>query len=245
MFISQASITRGKHIFSNFKPQIAVVEFARSGRPLRDKCSWNEFEYSAGIALDKDIPVALADLTVEDKTKILSSKYPDLHKIYQAKWMISNTMSGKRQFGTYDTAEQGVVNFKHAVWKPDMPEPMTAEEFKAFFKEHFNADFDNADLNEIFKEGWNWPSSKGTVFNKLSEDEDLYARDPFMVKNIAAALNKYDTVYAAFGEGHYRSHRKILEDMLGKPEYIWDIEYKDRNNCQGFKIKEEILVPEQ
>ena len=232
------------YIFSNFKPQIAVVEFERSGRPLKDKCSWNEFEYSAGIAADKNIPVVLADLTLADKTKILSSKYPDLHKILQARWMINNSMMSKKQFGHYETAAQGVNNFKHFAYTPDMPEPMTADEFKTWFKQYFNKDFDKADLNEIFKEDWRWPISAGTIFNKLSEDEDFYARDPFMIKNITAALNKYNIVYAAFGEGHYRSHRKILEDMLGKPEYIWDVKYTDRNNCQGFKIKQEILVPE-
>ncbi|MDR1124426.1 MAG: hypothetical protein LBL61_07665 [Elusimicrobiota bacterium] len=232
------------YVFANFKPKIAVVEFERSGRMLRDKCSRNEFEYSAGIASDKNIPVVLADLPDDEKIKILSRKDPNAYKTYQAKWMINNSMMHKRQFGTYTTADGEVQSFTHFAWKPDMPEPMTAEEFKIWFKERFNEDFDTADLNEIFKEDWTWPLSTGTIFNKLSEDMDFYARDPFIVKNIAAALNKYKTVYAAFGEGHYRTHRKISEDMLGKPEYIWDVEYKDRNNCQGFQIKKVILVPE-
>ena len=41
-----------------------------------------------------------------------------------------------------------------------------------------------------------------------------------MLENIAAALNKYDTVFAIFGGGHYEVQRLVLEDMMGKPEYI-------------------------
>lgn len=231
------------YIYANFNPQVAVLEFERSGRMLKDKSSRNEFEYSAGIAADKNIPVVLADLLDGDKLKILSQKNPDAYKIYQAKWIVHNGKSYERQFGGHTTVENEVFNFKNSVWTPGMPAPMDEREFKDFFKKHFGTDFDKTNLNETFKEDWFYPLSAGTVFNRFSEDEDFYARDPFMLKNIAAALNKYDVVYAAFGEGHYRSQRKVLEDMLGAPEYIWDIVYTERNSCPGFKIKQEVLVP--
>ena len=67
------------------------------------------------------------------------------------------------------------------------------------------------------------PSVKKGEYNFFSHEINLYGRDPFMVSNIAAALNKYDVVLAVFGEGHYRSQRLILEDMMGKPEYIKDV----------------------
>lgn len=226
------------YIYTNFKPQIAVVEFERSGRLLKNTCSWNEFEYSTEIASHKNIPVVLADLTFEDKLKILSHKDPGTYQTVQARWMISNAMSDNRP----TTAEKEVYNFEYFMWKPWMPKPMGAAEFKEWFMQIFKEDFDKADLRRTLGKEWRYPLSTGTVLNKLSEDEDILARDPFMIKNITAALNKYDTVYAAFGEGHYRSHRKVLEDMLGKPEYIWDIEYTDRKNCKGFQIKEEVLV---
>ncbi|MDR1071886.1 MAG: hypothetical protein LBL21_04560 [Rickettsiales bacterium] len=72
------------------------------------------------------------------------------------------------------------------------------------------------------------PSRKKGPYNLLDAELELHGRDPFMLKNIAAALNKFDTVFAIFGEGHYRSQRLVLEDMLGKPEYI-----KDFPNTRG------------
>ncbi|MDR2902837.1 MAG: hypothetical protein LBU87_07040 [Lactobacillales bacterium] len=74
------------------------------------------------------------------------------------------------------------------------------------------------DVNKALSAGG--PSIKRGKYNFLSHELDLYGRDPFMIKNITAALNEYDVVLAVFGEGHYRSQRLILEDMLGKPEYI-------------------------
>ena len=63
----------------------------------------------------------------------------------------------------------------------------------------------------------------------------MHGRDPFMLRNIAAALNRYDTVFAVFGEGHYRSQRLVLEDMLGKPEYIKTVP-NPRGNFTDLKI---------
>lgn len=54
----------------------------------------------------------------------------------------------------------------------------------------------------------------------LNMELNRYGRDRFMIENIVAALDKYDTIYAIFGEGHFREQRFILIDMLGKPEYI-------------------------
>ena len=231
------------YIYKKYAPEIAVVEFERTGRKLKEKCSWNEFEYSAGIASDKNIPVVLADLSYEDKVKVVLTKNSNAYKAMQAEWMIKNAISYKKQFGKNSNAEKEVHNFKIFNHNPELGKTMNTEEFKSWFKKEFDKDFDKVELNTVFKKGWSAPKSTGTIFNKLSEDEDFYGRDPFMLKNIAAALNRYDIVYAAFGEGHYRSHRKVLEDMLGKPTYIWGLkEYKDRDNCIGFKIKEEILV---
>lgn len=60
----------------------------------------------------------------------------------------------------------------------------------------------------------------GPSKNKMCEYLNKWGRDRFMLENIAAALNKYDTVFAIFGIGHYEAQRLVLEDMMGKPEYI-------------------------
>lgn len=41
-----------------------------------------------------------------------------------------------------------------------------------------------------------------------------------LLRDWASALNRYNTVFAIFGVGHYENQRLVLEDMLGKPEYI-------------------------
>ena len=74
------------------------------------------------------------------------------------------------------------------------------------------------DLHKVFSSGGPYPN--GNMWQKMSAHVDMYGRDRFMLQNIAAALNKYDTVFAIFGSGHYESQRLVLEDMMGKPEYI-------------------------
>lgn len=64
------------------------------------------------------------------------------------------------------------------------------------------------------------PVRNGTTDCEMIIALNRYGRDKFMIQNIAAALNKYDTVYVIFGEEHFRSQRQMLIDMLGKPEYI-------------------------
>ncbi len=79
----------------------------------------------------------------------------------------------------------------------------------------------NDDLRKVFSSGGPYPN--GNIWQKMSAYVDMYGRDRFMLQNIAAALNKYDTVFAIFGVGHYEVQRLVLEDMMGKPEYITKI----------------------
>jgi len=80
------------------------------------------------------------------------------------------------------------------------------------------------------------PSKNKTDYNLMSWELNMYGREPFMLENIVAALNKYDTVLAVFGEGHYRNQRLVLEDMLGQPEYITDVP-NTRGDFAGLEIK--------
>ena len=74
------------------------------------------------------------------------------------------------------------------------------------------------DLRKVFGSGG--PNPEGNSYQKMAAYVDFYGRDRFMLENIAAALNQYDTVFAIFGSGHYEAQRLVLEDMMGKPEYI-------------------------
>ena len=77
------------------------------------------------------------------------------------------------------------------------------------------------DLHKVLGAGG--PNPNGNMWQKMDAYLDMYGRDRFMLQNIVAALDKYDTVFAIFGSGHYESQRLVLEDMMGKPEYITKI----------------------
>ncbi|MCL2629516.1 MAG: TraB/GumN family protein [Alphaproteobacteria bacterium] len=112
---------------------------------------------------------------------------------------------------------------------------LSDEETLAVLREHRpDREFTEEDLRKSLSCGG--PSVKKGEYNFFSHLINLHGRDPYMVNNIAAALNKYDVVLAAFGEGHYRSQRLILEDMMGKPEYIKDVP-NTRGNFDDIKIE--------
>ena len=75
-----------------------------------------------------------------------------------------------------------------------------------------DSEITNKVLHDVLRAG---PSK-----NKMCEYLSKYGRDKFMLENIATALNKYNTVFAIFGSGHYEAQRLVLEDMMGEPEYI-------------------------
>ena len=97
----------------------------------------------------------------------------------------------------------------------DLSDPQMVDVINAGFPDN---QITEEDLDKVFNAGG--PDSKGNLYQQMSAYVDLYGRDRFMVQNIAAALNKYDTVFAIFGSGHYEHQRLVLEDMMGKPEYI-------------------------
>lgn len=82
------------------------------------------------------------------------------------------------------------------------------------------------------------PTREGKIdiYNKMCDYLGQNGRDRFMLDNIATALNKYDTVFAVFGIGHYEKQRLALEDMMGKPEYITKIKNM-RGNFDDVKIE--------
>ncbi len=95
------------------------------------------------------------------------------------------------------------------------------------------------DLHKVFGSGG--PNSNGNIYQQMSAYVDKFGRDRFMLDNIAAALNKYDTVFCIFGRGHFESQRLVLEDMMGKPEYITKVP-NTRGDFSDLKIKPEKLI---
>jgi len=80
------------------------------------------------------------------------------------------------------------------------------------------------------------PNSDGDINQQMHAYLCLYGRDRFMLQNIAMALNKYNTVFAIFGNMHYAIEYFVLEDMMGKPEYITKIKNM-RGDFSSVKIE--------
>ena len=76
----------------------------------------------------------------------------------------------------------------------------------------------NEELHKALRAG---PTNKDcNIYSQMCDYLGHIGRDRFMLDNIATALNKYNTVFVIFGAGHYEAQRLVLEDMMGKPEYI-------------------------
>lgn len=160
------------------KPEIAVLELNPESKLSNWSFHDNTLAYLAAIATQQNIPVVYADLSNDEKLKVLETYNP-------------------------------------------------------------NQNFKQEDLKKIFSCGG--PSYKKGQLNKFAADIDKYGRDPFMIENITAALNKYDTIFASMGTGHYYSQVLILEDMLGKPEYL-DEAPNTRGDFSNIEIKSIKLI---
>ena len=79
-----------------------------------------------------------------------------------------------------------------------------------------NSKITDVDLHKVLRAG---PTGTN-IYQQMCEYLNRYGRNKFMVENVAMALKRYDTVFVIFGTGHYEEQRLILEDMMGKPEYI-------------------------
>lgn len=89
---------------------------------------------------------------------------------------------------------------------------------------------DKRNLSEVLRVS---PNSKGSNLQKMGAKLNKEGRDPFMVNNIATALNKYDTVFCIFGEGHFRDQRAVLDDMFGKEPDEYITEFPDMHTNFG------------
>jgi len=216
--------------FAKFQPGVAVVEYKnkRFAIPLSGKGYFHESVYTAAVAARNNIPVVLADIGYSEeackRAYELSGNAEWTIKAFYLRWIITNMLLHERQFGTKTTLAKEIKNFTSIIYKDWMGVPLTEDEIKELFKSEFGVDFDPMNLAEVLPRGWKTPKESGTIINRFCNYADYYARDPFMIQNITNALNKYDVVFAVFGEGHYRTQRLVLEDMMGTPEYIWGAE---------------------
>lgn len=83
-----------------------------------------------------------------------------------------------------------------------------------------NRTFEQQDLDDVLRTA---PMRSNGEKGEMNIALNLFGRNRFMLDNIAAALNKYNVVFAIFGAGHYEEQRLALIDMMGQPKYITKI----------------------
>ncbi|MCL2887968.1 MAG: TraB/GumN family protein [Elusimicrobia bacterium] len=221
------------YVFKRYKPQVAVIEIEITGRQFNpyDDEMW-EGNHTAVLSAKNKIPVVRADLSLDGKWEKISKstdKYSYLD--FQAFWIIMGMMSPSSPGRSTAVNEVKYNNRCNVNFGPCI----TADQLNDWTKKNFGVKFDDMDFSDKKYKDITWPvTSPNYITNQIAIVEDKQ-RDLFMLENITAALNKYKTVFAVFGEGHYVDQRQALENMLGKPEYIWEV---------PFEVKEEVLVPQ-
>lgn len=142
--------------------------------------------------------------------------------------------------------------FRSRYYKKEFGPLITARALNNWTIRHFGLAFEEMPFDTAEAAFLIVPISKGYITNKISYDESLLARDPFMLNNIASALNKYDIVFAVFGGGHYLQQRRALKAMMGTPKYITEVERfkryipsceEEQGNEFDITIKDTVLVP--
>jgi len=96
-----------------------------------------------------------------------------------------------------------------------------------------NNKISKSDLGKVLS---HTPNKNGNLYQQMCEYLGIAGRDRFMLQNIVAALDRYDTVFVICGVGHYEKQRLVLEDMMGEPEYITRIKNM-RADCSNVKIE--------
>jgi hypothetical protein len=162
-----------------------------------------------------------------------SEKSPAMPQIAVIEYERAGREPGPYSFQDNTLAYAAAITAKRGL--PVVYADLSSAEMLDVLKQHNPArNITDDDLHKALTAGG--PSTKKGEYNLFAHQIDLYGRDPFMIKNITAALNKYDVVLAVFGEGHYRSQRLVLEDMLGTPEYINSVP-NTRGDFSNLEIK--------
>ncbi len=229
------------YCFEKYKFDALVTEFENSGRELNG-FMWNELAYSAGVAATLDIPVIFGDASAIDIIEKLIAVNPENFKTYQMDVILYFSEYFEQQTGRKWNLQELIEYFKDKKYKPGMPPVMNEGECRKWLMDKLGWDIDTA--FEMIKKHpeYFYPKPAGTIFNVFHDDTNKLVRDPFMIENIFATINKYDTVLATFGEGHYRSIRKILETAFGKPEIISEFPKSEKINIPD-NIKPKVINP--
>lgn len=145
-------------------------------------------------------------------------------KFKQPDILITEFENAGREVGKHESQTNTLIYAAAVASKQNIPvvfADLSHKEKQDVLQAHYpNYVFDESVVRKILRTA---PMRSSGEFGEMGGTLNKFGRDKFMLENIATALNKYDTVFAIFGSGHYESQRLALIDMMGEPKYIGKI----------------------
>ena len=239
------SIPAVQYAFDMYHPQVSLVE-REPGQPFDGKCTRAEDAYTAALSARNNIPLVRSDLDLEGQWKY-AQKLGFSYEDFQMLWMIRSAYGFASQEGKQTSAAQEIKDYKRTIHNPEWGELFTEERLLAYFQEYYNRDFNSTDFIALYQDLMNRHPKKWvkkTPFYQIHTAERVY-RSVFMLENITAALNEYQTVFSEMGAGHFIEISKALKKMLGKPQYITADQIPPQvvwEDCNLEGLQEKVLV---
>lgn len=169
----------------------------------------NDLSYSAYVAREQNIPYIFADINYQDWLSFGHNK----SIIMQTMIILKNSNAYQKIFKKNDTIDHAFKTYKQTLSNLGYDSKLTPEQFKKSLEKNFVIDTSNGTISKI-------PEIFNTS-NKTFAELYLRLRDPYMIKQIFKAVNKYKNVLVTMGAGHYECQRLVFENSFGKPKYIY------------------------
>lgn len=240
----EESLPAVQYAFDEYKPQAAFVE--REPNEAFGPCLSAEDGYTAALASLQQIPLVRMDVSLEQQWLFAQGKgfsYED----WQMLWIIREGYGRAREIAQPLTAKEAIATYAKRDHHPEWGTLFTEQKLNKYFKKHYKQNFEETDFIKLYQDLMNIYPEKWVIktpFYRLNHATGL-ARSQFMLQNIAAALNKYDVVFAEMGAGHYLDLVEALQQMLGAPQVIDGKDLPEQmlwKECNWDKLKEIVLV---
>ena len=242
-----------------------IMKLGNTPKTISEQNMLNTLGYGAAMAKQHGVPVVLAGMSSDDRQSALNEMCPGYKIDIHAAVMATPNTGNTNMMAALGVQILNRLNEIYPDYKFDV------QKLRYIFEAGRGQNAGD-DISKLFRpnmvQAWNetFPdlpidihgidkildSDQVKGFEFLKQNPDTYYkmtqqyRDPYMLDKISDALNQYDTVWAMFGEGHFRSQYKNLVKWMGKPKYF--IEYasgdhsdtSDRPDIIQYKIKNQM-----
>lgn len=245
-----------------FYNRLSAMQKLEPGKefPISDDKSMNILEYGAAVAKSRGVPVVLADIGRDERQSALNDTFLG-HKIDVRAAVAATPKTGRTnmveafEIQVFNALQEIYPGYKFDrqkllhVFNAGCGENCNAADISVqkllrpnmvrAWNENFpDLPIDIDGMNNILNSQW------VRDFEFLKQNPNAYlqmsmrVRDMYMLNQIADALNKNDTVWCHFGEGHFRSQYNNLVKWMGAPKYYIDYA-NNRKNMANLKLLEQ------